>query len=420
MKTSLFLCAALLATALPAAGPTRAAPAPAWQAAWSTALQPIPDLAAPPGLYQKPAVAGRTVRQILYPGLDGREARLRISNRYGTEPLVVERASIARSDGAAGLLAGTSAAVTFGGRPGLTLPPGAEADSDAIALQVARDKPLAVSLTMGPRQTMQAWHRIASRVNFISNPGDHATTEPGADFRGRITQYAWVTQLSVPGAGAGSLVAIGDSITDGMRSTFNARRSWPEALARRSAADGQPPLAVLNAGISGNRLLSDSPCYGERLVGRFDHDAATVPGARAAILLIGINDIDFAATPQRRGLDCDAPHTQVSANDLINGYKRVIEDAHRRGLRIYGGTLTPADLPPQREAIRDAVNQWIRHGGGFDGVIDFDAALRDPRQPARLLPAYNSGDDIHPSDAGYAAMAQAVPLAQLRDILSHH
>jgi lysophospholipase L1-like esterase len=417
IPTLLSAAALALAAALPAARLAQAAPA--WQAAWTTPLQAVPDLAHPPGLYEKPEVAGRTVRQIIYPDLDGREARLRLSNRYGSQPLIVERAVIARSDGAAGLVAGTAAAVTFGGRATLTLPPGAEADSDAIAFPVMRGKPLAVSLALGPRQAMQAWHRIANRVNFISGPGDHAAAAPGADFRGRTTHYAWITQLAVPATSAGSLVAIGDSITDGLRSTFGARHSWPEDLARRAAAEGQPPLAVLNAGISGNRLLSDSPCYGERLVGRFDHDAAALPGVRAVILLIGINDINFAATPQRRGLDCDAPHTQVTAKNLIDGYKRVIEAAHRRGLRIFGGTLTPAALPPAREAVREAVNQWIRHGGGFDGVVDFDAALRDPRHPAQLLPAYNSGDGIHPSDAGYAAMAQAVPLARLRDILSH-
>lgn len=267
---------------------------------------------------------------------------------------------------------------------------------------------------------MQAWHRIANRVNFISGPGDHAAAVSGADFRGRITQYAWITRLSVPAAGAGGvLIAVGDSITDGLHSALNARRSWPEDLARRALAEGLPALAVLNAGISGNRLLFDSPCYGQSIVGRFDHDAATVPGARAVILLAGINDINFPAMPPRRGLDCDFPHTRVDAQALIDGYRKVIEDAHRHGLRIFGGTITPAALPPDREAIRVAVNRWIRHGGGFDGVVDFDAALRDPRHPTKLLPAYNSGDGVHPSDAGYAAMAQAVPLSLLRDILSH-
>ncbi|HEY0293715.1 MAG TPA: SGNH/GDSL hydrolase family protein [Bordetella sp.] len=409
-----------LAAAFPAAraqppGPGRQ---PAWQAAWSTSLQAIPDLPNPPPLYKKPDVAGRTVRQIIVPALDGRDARLRVSNRYGTQPLVIERAVIARSDGGAGLVAGSAQAVTFGGRPALTLAPGAEADSDGISFSVVRDKPLAVSLTLGPRQTLQAWHRVANRINFISSEGDHAADVPGTAFHGRITQFAWLTQLSVSGARAGGLAAIGDSITDGMRSTLGTRHSWPEDLARRAAAEGLP-LAVHNAGISGNRLLSDSPCYGERVVGRFEHDAATLPGVRAVILLAGINDINFAAMPARRGLDCDFPHTQVGANDLINGYRRVIEAAHQHGLRIFGATLTPAALPPGNEAIRAEVNHWIRAGGGFDGVVDFDAALRDPQHPTRLLPAYNSGDDIHPSDAGYAAMAQAVPLTLLRDISSH-
>ncbi|WP_369751160.1 SGNH/GDSL hydrolase family protein [Bordetella sp. FB-8] len=416
MPIRLPVAAFALAAVLSVTGPAQAVPA--WQAAWTTSLQSIPDLTDPPALYAKPEVAGRTVRQVIYPDLDGREARLRISNRYGSRPLVIEHAVIARSNGATGLVPGTAAAVTFAGRATLTLAPGAEADSDVIAMDVVRGKPLAVSLALGPHQTMQAWHRVANRINFISKAGDYAQTVAGTDLRGRTTHYAWVTQLSVPAAGPGSLVAIGDSITDGMRSTFGARHSWPEDLARLAAAEGLPPLAVLNAGISGNRLLSDSPCYGERLVGRFDHDAA-LPGVRAVILLIGINDIDFADTPPRRGLDCDAPHTKVTANDLIDGYKRVIEAAHRRGLRIFGGTLTPAALPPAREALRQTVNQWIRHGGGFDGVIDFDAALRDPQHPTRLLPAYNSGDGIHPNDAGYAAMARAVPLTKLRDILSH-
>ena len=137
------------------------------------------------------------------------------------------------------------------------------------------------------------------------------------------------------------------------------------------------------------------------------------PGVRTAILLIGINDINFQAMPPRAGLDCDYPHTAVTADDLIAGYRRVIEQAHAHGIRILGATLTPASLPPQREAIRLAANRWIRSGGAFDGVVDFDAALRDPADPTRLRRAYDSGDHIHPSDAGYAAMAAAVPVAAL-------
>ena len=195
-----------------------------------------------------------------------------------------------------------------------------------------------------------------------------------------------------------------------MRSSLNENHRWPDAFARRLAQAGNRSTAVINLGISGNRLLSDSPCYGDALVKRFGRDVLERPGVRTAIVLIGINDINFSSMPPRAGLDCDYPHTSVSAGDLIDGYKRVIAEAHRRGVRVFGAPLTPASLPPQRESIRLAVNQWIRTAGAFDGVVDFDAALRDPAQPERLQQGYDSGDHIHPSDAGYAVMAQAIPL----------
>jgi lysophospholipase L1-like esterase len=198
-----------------------------------------------------------------------------------------------------------------------------------------------------------------------------------------------------------------------MRSTLNANRRWPDALARRLREEGRTNVAVIDLGISGNRLLSDSPCYGDALVRRFGRDVVAHPGVGTAILLVGINDINFQAMPPRAGLDCDSPHTAVTADDLIAGYRRVIGEAHAHGIRILGATLTPASLPPQREAIRLAANRWIRTGGAFDGVVDFDAALRDPAEPARLRHEYDSGDHIHPSDAGYAAMGAAVPARAL-------
>jgi lysophospholipase L1-like esterase len=215
--------------------------------------------------------------------------------------------------------------------------------------------------------------------------------------------------VSVDDPNAHAVVAIGDSITDGLRSTLNANRRWPDALARRLAQKGGPETAVVNAGISGNRLLSNSPCYGEALVSRFERDVLRQPGVRSVIVLIGINDINFAAMPARAGLDCDTPHTQVNADALIRGYQRLIAQAHQRGIRIYGATLTPASLPPEREAIRTAVNESIRASRAFDGVIDFDRALRDPARPDTLQRRYDSGDHIHPSDAGYSAMADAIP-----------
>lgn len=170
----------------------------------------------------------------------------------------------------------------------------------------------------------------------------------------------------------------------------------------------------MNLGISGNRLLSDSACYGTSLASRFERDALSRSGVKAAIVLIGINDINFAAMPPRAGLDCDHPHTPVTAASLIDGYRRLIETAHRQGVKVFGATLTPAALPAGREAIRLEVNRWIRSGGGFDGVVDFDAALRDPARPSVLQRRYDSGDGIHPSDAGYTAMADAVPIERLQ------
>jgi lysophospholipase L1-like esterase len=252
---------------------------------------------------------------------------------------------------------------------------------------------------------------VSNQINYVSTPGNHADDASADAFRQRFTQFAWVTGLQVEAPSSSAVAAIGDSITDGMRSSINQNRRWPDAFARKVAQSGGGTTAVINLGISGNRLLSDSPCYGDALETRFGRDVLAQPGVKAVILLIGINDINFASMPARGGLDCDFPHTAVSAESLIAGYRHVIATAHSRGLRIFGATLTPADLPPQREAIRSAVNQWIRTGHAFDGVVDFDAALRDPAQPTHLQRAFDSGDHIHPSDAGYSAMADAIPLS---------
>lgn len=385
-----------------------------WVAAWATALQPIPDLAAPPPLYRAPDVSGRAVRQIVYPTVSGRAARIRVSNAYGRAPLVVEAASLARAgEGAA--LAGAAAPVRFGGKASVTLAPGQELESDPVAIDVAAGRPYAISLQMGANQRMTVWHRVSNQFNYVSAPGDHVSDPGAAAFRTRFTQYAWVSELAVEaGSARASVAAIGDSITDGLRSSVNRNRRWPDALARRLTASGVESIGVANLGISGNRLLSDSACYGTSLASRFERDALSRAGVKAAIVLIGINDINFAAMPPHAGLDCDHPHTQVTAASLIDGYRRLIEAAHRQGVKVFGATLTPAGLPAGREAIRLEVNRWIRSGGGFDGVVDFDAVLRDPARPSVLQRRYDSGDGIHPSDAGYTAMADAVPVEQLQ------
>ncbi|MGN6668221.1 MAG: SGNH/GDSL hydrolase family protein [Trinickia sp.] len=391
-----------------AVAPTQVASA--WVTAWATAPQSIPAVPNPPPLYRTPDVAGRTVRQIVYPTLSGRAARIRISNVYGRGPLTLTDVVIARSAGGAATVPGTAVRVTFAGKGTLTLKPGAEADSDSIPTVLTAGAPYAISLVAGPSQTLTAWHRVANQVNYVSVPGDHAADTASGAFPRKFTESAWVNALDVRAANSSAVAAIGDSITDGLRSSLNRNRRWPDAFARRLEQAGAGGTAVLNLGISGNRLLSDSACYGEALERRFDRDALGHAGVDAVILMIGINDINFASMPPRAGLDCDFPHTSVTARDLTDGYRRLIERAHRSGVRIYGATLTPASLPPAREAVRSAVNEWIRESHAFDGIVDFDAALRDPAHPDRLQRRFDSGDHVHPSDEGYAAMAAAVSL----------
>ena len=407
------VCGAVLSSCLLVSAPVAAADsASPWVTAWATALQPIPQISNPPPLYRAPDVAGRTLRQIVYPTLSGEVARIHISNAYGKAPLVIEDLRIARSGGGAraAVQAGTEARVTFGGKPMVSVPPGGEVDSDPVRVGISAGVPYAVSSYMGREQKLIAWHRVSSQVNYLSMPGNHAGDASADAYRQRITQFAWVTGVQVEAPSSTTIAAIGDSITDGMRSSLNENRRWPDALAHRVVQSGDRSVAVVNLGISGNRLLTDSPCYGDALASRFGRDVLAQPGVKTVILLIGINDINFAAMPAHGGLDCDAPHTQVTVDSLIAGYKRVIAAAHARGVRIFGATLTPAALPPQREAIRTEVNQWIRTGHAFDGVVDFDAALRDPADATRLRRAFDSGDQIHPSDAGYSAMADAIPL----------
>ncbi|WP_168795446.1 SGNH/GDSL hydrolase family protein [Paraburkholderia aromaticivorans] len=412
IRTLAAACGAALLAQFAASPTVFAADAPAhWVTAWATALQPVPQRADLPPLYRAPEVAGRTVRQIVYPTLSGKSTRVHLSNRYGKTPLVIEDLRIARSAGGAAAAGEGATRVTFGGNGTVSIPPGGELDSDPVAIDVAEGAPYAVSAFMGPEQRIVAWHRVSNQVNYVSAPGNHAADASAEAFRGRFTQYVWITGLSVDAAPASAAVAaIGDSITDGMRSSLNQNHRWPDALARRFAASGDRSTAIVNLGISGNRLLSDSPCYGDALATRFEHDVLARPGVKTAILLIGINDINFAAMPPRNGLDCDFPHTSATAADLIAGYQRLITAARHAGVKVFGATLTPASLPPPRESIRLAVNQWIRTSHAFDGVVDFDAALRDPAQLDRLQRNFDSGDHIHPSDAGYAAMADAVPM----------
>jgi lysophospholipase L1-like esterase len=398
--------------AAPTAKPAAAAETSHWVAAWAAAPQSVPQNPAAPSYNRAPQIERQTIRQVIYSRVAGQQARIVISNRYGKDPLVIARTRIAQSLPRAAIEADTDTAVTFHGKAEAVVPAGGELRSDPVAFKTRPGEAIAVSFYIDKTVAPLTWHKLASQVNYVSGRGDYSSEASGKSFPSRITSYLWLAGLEVDTGKRDdyAVAAIGDSITDGMRSTLNANRRWPDVLAQRLAGTS---ASVVNLGISGNRLLSDSPCYGERLVARFKPDALEQPAVRSAIILIGINDINFANMRPRAGLDCDFPHTQVSAATLIAGYERLIAEAHAKQVKLIAGTITPASLPPDREAIRTAVNKWIRESGKFDAVIDFDAALRDPQQPSRMLPKYDSDDHVHPNDAGYAEMGKLIPLDRL-------
>lgn len=404
----LIAAAATVAPSAPTAKVGASALPAAWVAAWSAAAQAVPPPQNAPSFNKAPDTAGRTVRQIIVPSLSGASVRVRVTNAFGAAPVTLRAITIGSAGRGPEILAGSLRTLTFGGKPEVTVPAGGAVWSDAVSLQVQASHPIAVSFVAPGNAIATTWHKLASQVSYVSGPGDFSSVADGAAFRGHMTSYVWLDRAAVEAPGAYAIVAIGDSITDGMRSTLNANRRWPDRFAAlASSGAGAERVSIVNVGISGNRLLNDSPCYGKALDTRFATDALDQPGVRDVIALIGINDINFGWMPPHAGLDCDVPHVRVTAADLISGYQRLIAAAHQRHLRIFGATLTPASLPPEREAIRTEVNNWIRTSRAFDGVIDFDAALRDPSQPTRLLPRYDSDDHVHPSDVGYQRMAEA-------------
>jgi lysophospholipase L1-like esterase len=395
-----------------------------WVGTWSTA---VTGAALPPA--SATVFENQTLRQVVHTSVGGRWLRVRLSNEYGEQPLVVGEARIARRPaGATGsqIVPGTDRALTFGGRTSFTVPPGAPALSDPVALPVPPLSDLVISVYLPRRTPASTVHGSAFQRNFVA--AGNVTRAAGLTGATETTSWHFLSGVSVsaPPRGA-SVVAFGDSITDGAITTVDANHRWPDFLARRlQGSRDLRDVGVLNKGIGGNRLLHNGntvpgspqagigPLFGDSGLARFDRDVLAQPGARYVVVLLGINDIG------QPGPFAPASET-VSVQDLIFGYRQLIARAHERGLRIYGATLTPFQgtvfpgyYTPENEAKRLAVNRWIRTSGEWDGVIDFDRAVRDPAQPLRLLPAYDSGDHLHPNDAGMRAMAEAVPLRLFR------
>jgi lysophospholipase L1-like esterase len=394
----------------------------AWTGTWSTGVTGAATAPMPATVFED-----QTLRQIVHVSIAGRSVRVRLSNEYGTEPLVIGEARIARRATAARTVPGTDRRLTFGGSSSFSVPPGAPALSDPVALTVPAGSDLAVSIYL-PRRTAGATvHSSAFQTNYAA--AGNVTRSPALTGATTSTSWYFLSGVSVAASPrAASVVAFGDSITDGAITTVDANHRWPDLLAGRLRGHASTrDLSVLNKGIGGNRLLYDGntladgpfagigPIFGDSALRRFDRDVLAQPGARHVIVLLGINDIGQPTS-------IAPPSEAVTVDDLLFGYRQLIARAHERGLRIIGATMTPfqdTTIPgyysEAGEAKRLAVNRWIRTGGEYDGVIDFDRAVRDPAQPGRMLARFDSGDHLHPNDAGMQAMADAIPLRLFDD-----
>lgn len=426
--TRIIALAAVLVTAFPALAQNRRGEH--WVATWATGLVGRPQTARAPAQAPQPSAApqagaqqpappapppsfnNQTIRQIVRASVGGERVRVVLSNAFGTAPLVVGAAQIALHEKAAAIVASSGRALTFSRNSSFTIPPGAIAVSDPVDIKVPPQGTVAIDLylpgnTAATPTSPITTHFQAFQTNYISAPGNH-TSAATLPVQATTTSWFLLARLEVMApASVGTVVTFGDSITDGSRSTVDTNNRWPDHLVRRLNAErGGVKVAVANVGIAGNRVLSEpnNPQQGVNALARFDRDVLMQPGVTHAVVLEGINDIGGARQ-----------NPSPSAADLIAGYLQLIERARSRGVRIYGATLTPFEgagyYTPEGEAKRQAVNQWIRTSGAYDAVIDFDAAVRDPNQPTKFLAKYDSGDHLHPGDAGYEAMAKAVNLA---------
>ena len=411
--------AAVAATlpAAPAQATGRTGDTPRWTGTWAAAPTTVPPT--PPTVLEN-----QTVRHVVHVSTGGDRLRIRLTNEFGEQPLVVGEVRVARRAGTgAGTDSrpGTDRPVTFSGRTTATIPAGAPLVSDPVHLRVPAGTELTVSVYLPRRTPVTTLAAFAYQDNVIAagNVTAARTVTPAAV----VGQNLFLSGVSVA-SGAGAIVTLGDSITNGANAAANLNHRWPDLLAARLRA-ARIDRGVVNVGVSGNRLLHDpnppagsdavayAAYFAQSALRRFDRDVVAQPGAEFLIVLLGVNDLGHPGTA--------APASEVvSADDLIAGHRQLIARAHQAGLRAYGATVLPFKddtlgfYSAENERKRAALNHWIRTGGDYDAVIDFDAAVRDRTDPLRLAPAYDSGDHLHPNDAGMAALAAAVPLRLFR------
>ncbi len=407
LRVATLTLAALALVPLPAAAQFRGREAKDWIATWGASPSDPAD-----------ALSGQTIREHVRLSLGGNRIRIRLSNRFGTDSLVVGAVHVALHGTGSGTLPGTDRTVTFSDGSSVTIPPGAQAVSDQIALDVRALDEISVSIFLPGDTGPLTIHQLGVSTTYISPAGDFTAAAVMPVSTTSLSRYL-LSDVEVRRArDADAIVTLGDSITDGFASTVDANRRWPDFLAERLRSQQMAnlrrrPISVVNQGISGNRLRKN--IAGPNAQERFDRDVIAQPGVKWVTLLEGINDLGFPGS-----VEPNAP--RVTFTQIIEAYKQLIARAHAAGLKIYGCTLTPFEgttfagyFAPDKEVVRETVNSWIRNSGQFDAVIDFDKAIRDPDHPTRMLPAYDSGDHLHPNDLGYLVMANSVDLGLFRD-----
>jgi lysophospholipase L1-like esterase len=403
-----FVCAAML---LVVTGQMKAQVPVHWVGSWA-ASQQLPETQ---NLVDAELLRDATLRQVVHLTVGGSQLRLRLSNAFGTQPLHLTAVHVARPVAAASAVieVASDTPVTFGGMRDVTIPAGAEYLSDALTFPVAALSNLAISIHFDQPPTGETGHPGSRTTSYLVH-GDMVSA-PGLPDATTVEHWYQISGVDVisPMQG-GSVVALGDSITDGHGATTNGNDRWPDVLSARMQGDKTArTMGLLNEGIGGNRLLLDG--LGPNALARFDRDVLAQTGVRAVIVLEGVNDLGTLT----RDHDVPAEEHAALVARIEAAYLQMIERAHAHGIRVIGATILPyigsAYYHPaaESEADRQAINRWIREAGHFDAVVDFDKVTRDPQHPDRLLPAYDSGDHLHPGPAGYKAMGEAIPLTLL-------
>ena len=400
-------CALAVAGGAVAADKAPAKASGAWVQTWGASPLP-PTVVAGPFAPVSPSFDNVTLRQIVRVSAGGSKVRIRISNEYGSQPLRIGAAHVALSAGAGGAIApGSDHVLTFSGRPGVLIPPGAPMLSDPVDMAVAPLASLAVSLYLPTDSGPCTCHQVGLNTGYVSPIGDF-TGAPSFKPDKTILYRAFLMGVDVQGSAARAVVMLGDSLTDGAVSTPDTNSRWPDRLAERLGGS----WGVVNQGISGNRLLADGA--GVNALARFDRDVLATSGVKAVVVILATNDLGVGygpTNPNRPALPNANPPT---VEDLMAGYRQLIARAHDHGIKVYGTTVMPFEgasyWSPQGDAVREAVNAWVRKGGVFDGYVDFDAVWRDPAHPAQIKDGFHAADHLHGTDAGYHALGDAIPL----------